>query len=81
MKKLNYYHFCYVENNMVFAIYVFDPSTIDIINNEDDALIYLEAITSKPMKSFINCFNDDIVKGIYPEVGDKYNKETDVFSK
>ena len=81
MEKLNYYHFAYIENNMVVALYVFDPLTIDVITNEDDALIYLEAISSKPAESFINCFNGNIVKGVYPEVGYKYNKETDVFSK
>lgn len=81
MEKLHYLHFAYIENGIVKTIYVFDPSTIAEVTDESDAPIYLEAISSKPADSFVNCFNGDNVKGVYPEVGYKYNKEADVFSQ
>lgn len=81
MEKENYWHFAHVENELVDAMYVFNPQPIDNVYDEESAKKYLESISGKLPDSFVDCFNGDKVKGVYPKVGYHYIKEEDVFSE
>lgn len=82
MEKGQNLHFAHITpDGLVDVIYVFDPETIDNVYNEFSAQQYLSAISGNPLDTFINCFNGDQVKGMYPEIGYRYIKEEDVFSE
>lgn len=81
MEKENYWHYAHIDNNLVDAMYVFDPEFIDNVYDDESAKKYLMSISGKSKDSFVDCFNNDKVKGVYPQVGYHYNKEEDVFSE
>jgi len=82
MEKGHNMHFAHITvNGLVDVIYVFDPETIDNVYDEFSAQQYLSAVSGKPTDTFVNCFNGERVKGVYPEVGYRYIKEEDVFSE
>lgn len=82
MEKENNLHFAHITlDGLVDVIYVFNPETMDNVYDEFSAQQYLNAVSGNPVDTFINCFIDNQVKGVYPEVGYHYIKEQDVFSE